>query len=119
LPSNLTSLSVDTDGIIYGEYSNGEEFIMGQVVLAKFKSNMGLERTGNTLFRETLNSGSPAIGSPDTGGRGKIAGNALEKSNVDLEDEFVSMITSQRTFQANARVINTSNDTLQELVNLV
>lgn len=116
---NLTSLSVDTDGIIYGEYSNGEEFIMGQVVTAKFKSNMGLERTGNTLFRQTLDSGAPAVGAPDTGGRGKIAGNALEKSNVDLEDEFVSMITSQRTFQANARVINTSNDTLQELVNLV
>lgn len=116
---NLTSLSVDSDGIIYGEYTNGEEFVMGQVVLAKFPSNAGLERVGNTLFRATLDSGAPAVGSPDTGGRGVVAGNALEKSNVDLEDEFVSMITAQRTFQANARVINTSNDTLQELVNLV
>ncbi|MEC7947486.1 MAG: flagellar hook protein FlgE [Myxococcota bacterium] len=116
---NLTSLSVDSDGIIYGEYTNGEEFVMGQVVLAKFPSNGGLERVGNTLFRATLDSGAPAVGAPDTGGRGVVAGNALEKSNVDLEDEFVSMITAQRTFQANARVINTSNDTLQELVNLV
>lgn len=116
---NLTSLSVDADGIIYGEYTNGEEFVMGQVVLAKFPSNAGLERMGNTLFRATLDSGAPAVGAPDTGGRGVVAGNALEKSNVDLEDEFVSMITAQRTFQANARVINTSNDTLQELVNLV
>lgn len=116
---NLTSLSVDSDGIIYGEYTNGEEFVMGQVVLAKFPSNAGLERVGNTLFRATLDSGTPAVGSPDSGGRGVVAGNALEKSNVDLEDEFVSMITAQRTFQANARVINTSNDTLQELVNLV
>jgi len=116
---NLTSLSVDSDGIIYGEYTNGEEFVMGQVVTAKFPSNAGLERLGNTLFRATLDSGSPAVGAPDSGGRGVIAGNALENSNVDLEDEFVSMITAQRTFQANARVINTSNDTLQELVNLV
>ena len=59
------------------------------------------------------------LGQPDTGGRGKVIGNALEKSNVDLEDEFVNMITSQRTYQANARMIGTANDTLQELVQLV
>jgi flagellar hook protein FlgE len=116
---SLTSLSVDTDGVVYGEYSNGEEFIMGQVLLARFQSNQGLERIGNNLYRETGASESPAIGVADTGGRGSIAGNALEQSNVDLEDEFVSMITAQRTFQANARVVNTANDTLQELVNLV
>ena len=81
--------------------------------------NQGLERIGSTLFRETIDSNSPAIGAPDTGGRGSIAGNALEQSNVDLEEQFVNMITSQRAYQANARVVDTANNTLQELVNLV
>lgn len=115
----LSSLSVDTDGLITGAYSNGEELTMGQVALARFQSNQGLDRIGNNLFRETVDSNSPAIGAPDTGGRGEIAGNALEGSNVDLEDQFVDMITSQRSYQANARVIDTANSTLQELVNLV
>jgi flagellar hook protein FlgE len=88
-------------------------------VLARFPSNGGLERAGGNLFRETLDSGSPAIGAPDTGGRGIVQGGALERSNVDLEDEFVDMITAQRSYQANARVIDTANQTLQELVNLV
>lgn len=115
----LTSLSVNTEGVITGAYSNGEELVMGQVALARFQSNQGLDRIGNNLFRETMDSNSPAIGAPDTGGRGEIAGNALEQSNVDLEDQFVDMITSQRSYQANARVIDTANSTLQELVNLV
>ncbi len=118
-PGDLISLSVDTEGVITGQFSNGQDIEMGRVVLARFPSNAGLERVGNTLFRETLASGQPAIGQPDTGGRGKVIGNALEKSNVDLEDEFVNMITSQRTYQANARMIGTANDTLQELVQLV
>jgi flagellar hook protein FlgE len=118
-PGDLISLSVDTEGVITGQFSNGQDIQLGRVVLARFPSNAGLERVGNTLFRETLASGQPAIGQPDTGGRGKVIGNALEKSNVDLEDEFVNMITSQRTYQANARMIGTANDTLQELVQLV
>lgn len=116
---SLQNISVDTDGTVYGSYTNGEELILGQVVLARFPSNGGLERTGGNLFRETLDSGSPAIGAPDTGGRGVVQGGALERSNVDLEDEFVDMITAQRSYQANARVIDTANQTLQELVNLV
>ncbi len=115
----LLSLDVDTDGIVTGTYSNGEELVMGQVALARFQSNQGLDRIGGNLYRETIDSNSPAIGAPDTGGRGTIAGNALEQSNVDLEEQFVSMITSQRSYQANARVVNTANETLQELVNLV
>ncbi len=115
----LLNLSVNTSGIVTGVYSNGEELIMGQVALARFQSNQGLDRVGGNLYRETIDSNSPAIGAPDTGGRGTIAGNALERSNVDLEEQFVEMITSQRSYQANARVVNTANDTLQELVNLV
>jgi len=118
-PGDLVSLSVETDGAITGRYSNGEEYIVGQVVLARFNANSELERLGNTLFRETIGSGSPAVGVAGTGGRGTIAGSALEQSNVDLEREFVNMITSQRTYQANARMIDSANSTLQELVQLV
>jgi flagellar hook protein FlgE len=118
-PGELSNLSVDSDGVVTGSYTNGEEYTLGQVVLARFSANAELERVGNTLFRETLASGSPAIGAADTGGRGRIAGNALEQSNVDLEREFVTMITAQRTYQANARMIDTANSTLQELVQLV
>lgn len=118
-PGNLLSMTVDSDGILVGRYSNGEELVLGQVVLASFTANAELERVGGTLFRDTVGSGSPAVGAPDTGGRGKVAGNSLEQSNVDLEGEFVEMITSQRTYQANARMVDTANATLQELVQLV
>jgi flagellar hook protein FlgE len=118
-PGDLTTMSVDPEGVITGVYSNGQDIILGQVALARFPANEGLDRVGSTLFRETVASGQPAIGVADTGGRGMIIGNALEKSNVDLEDEFVSMITSQRGYQANSRVISTANDTLDELVRIV
>jgi len=116
---DLSTVSVNPDGTITGYYSNGQDFTLGQVVLATFPSEANLDRLGNTLFRATTASGDPAIGAPDGGGRGMILGNALEQSNVDLEVEFVNMITSQRSFSANARVVNTASDTLQELVNLV
>lgn len=118
-PGDLVGLSTEIDGTITGRYSNGQEYTMGQVVLARFPANAELERTGNTLFRATIGSGDPAIGVAGTGGRGRIAGNSLEQSNVDLEREFVNMITSQRSYQANARMIDTANSTLQELVQLV
>ena len=118
-PGDLVGLSTETDGTITGRYSNGQEYVMGQVVVARFAANSELERVGNTLFRETIGSGNPAIGVAGTGGRGVVAGNALEQSNVDLEAEFVNMITSQRSYQANARMIDTANSTLQELVQLV
>jgi flagellar hook protein FlgE len=118
-PGDMISLTVGSDGSITGRYSNGEDIILGQVVLVKFAANSGLEKIGGTLYRETGASGSPVVGDPGTGGRGSIVGNALELSNVDLESEFISMITSQRTYQANARMVETANNTLQELVQLV
>jgi flagellar hook protein FlgE len=118
-PGDMISLTVGSDGSITGRYSNGEDIILGQVVLVKFAANSGLEKIGGTLYRETGASGSSVVGDPGTGGRGSIVGNALELSNVDLESEFISMITSQRTYQANARMVETANNTLQELVQLV
>jgi flagellar hook protein FlgE len=116
---DLTSIDVATDGTISGTYTNGEEMVLGQVALATFTAEAGLERMGSNLFRATSGSGDPAVGAPGSGGRGDLYSYALEASNVELEDEFVNMITSQRGYQAAARVISTADETLQELVNLV
>lgn len=115
----LTSLSVESDGTIVGSYTNGEELTLGRVALATFNSESGLDRVGGTLFAETPASGEPAIGIAGTGGRGAISGSALEKSNVELEDQFVAMITSQRAYQASAKVITAADESLQTLVQLL
>ncbi len=116
---DLTGISIDAEGYITGTYTNGEELALGQVALASFSSNTGLERIGGSLYQATLASGEPAVGTAGTGSRGEILGNAVEGSNVELEDEFVDMITAQRSYQANSRVFSSTNDLLQELVNLV
>ncbi len=115
----LSSITVATDGTISGSYTNGEEIVLGQVVLATFQGQAGLESVGGTMYKATTASGDPALGAAGTGGRGELYSYALESSNVELEDEFVSMITAQRGYQAAARVISTADETLQELVNLV
>ena len=116
---NLSNVLVERDGAIYGIYSNGEELVLGQVAVALFGAESGLERQGGNLYRATRNSGPAAVGVPDTAGRGSISSYALEKSNVELEDQFVLMIEAQRAYQGNARIVNAANETLQELVNLV
>ena len=116
---NLSNVLVERDGSIVGIYSNGEELILGQVAVALFGAESGLERQGGNLYRNTRNSGPPAMGTPDTAGRGSISSYALEKSNVELEDQFVLMIEAQRAYQGNARIVNSANETLQELVNLI
>lgn len=116
---NLTEMVVDSEGVITGTYSNGEQMTLGQVAMASFDSLAGLVREGSSLFRATQESGDPAIGAPNTDGRGSITAYALEASNVDLEGELVAMIQAQRTYQANSRTISTANETLQELVQLV
>lgn len=115
----LTMLRVNDDGTVVGSYTNGEELTLGQVALATFKAENGLTRLGGTLFAATAYSGEPALGVAGTGGRGSISGNALEKSNVDLEDEFVNMITMQRSYQASAKVVTVADESLQVLVNLI
>ena len=115
----LSGLSVGTDGTITGSYTNGEDVTIGQVVLASFKAEAGLTKVGSTLFSATDAAGEPAIGAAGTGGRGTIAGNALERSNVELEDEFVTMIAYQRSYQANAKVVTAADESLQTLVQLL
>lgn len=116
---SLTGFSViSATGEIYGSYSNGLQLRLGQIALATFVNPSGLLREGQNLFRQGLNTGDPAIGAAGSGGRGTIASGYLEASNVDLSREFTHMILAQRGFQAASRVITTSDEMLQELVNL-
>jgi len=118
-PGELAGISIGTDGKITGRYSNGATKLLGQIVLAQFKNPAGLEKVGNNMFVTTTNSGDfDGIGVDPTSGGTSLLGGVLEMSNVDLSSEFTEMITTQRGFQANSRVITTSDDMLQELVNL-
>ncbi|MBE3574847.1 MAG: flagellar hook protein FlgE [Firmicutes bacterium] len=115
---DLSSWAISPGGVITATYTNGISRPIAQIALASFSNPAGLSRLGQTLFRQTPNSGSPQIGPSNTGGRGEVTPNGLEGSNVDLSNEFTDMIVTQRGFQANSRVVTTSDEMLQELVNL-
>ena len=114
----LQSISVGTDGVLTGQYSNGEVIPLYQVALAKFQNEQGLYKEGGNLYRETRLSGDPVTGSPGTNGLGSISPNSLEQSNVDIATEFVKMITTQRGFQANSKIITVTDQMLSELIAL-
>jgi len=114
----LSGVSVGSEGLISGVFSNGEIKPLAQLALGMFQSPWGLVKEGNNLWAETVESGNVSIGLPKTAGRGEIAANSLEQSNVDIATEFVRMISAQRAFQANARMITTSDELLTEVVNL-
>jgi flagellar hook protein FlgE len=115
----LTSVVTDRDGSVRGVFSNGQSRLIGQVALARFTSQDGLEKIGGNLFAATAASGDPAIGAPTAGGRGLIVSGSIEESNVDLATEFTSLIVAQRSFQANSRVITTINQTLQDIIQVI
>lgn len=114
----LQSFALNPDGTIVGSFSNSLKQVLGRIAIGAFTNPAGLEKAGGSLFRTTVNSGEPQLGAAGQGGRGTLAGGALEMSNVDLSSEFTSLIVAQRGFQANSRVITTSDELLQELVNL-
>jgi flagellar hook protein FlgE len=116
----LTSLSysVSDTGQIIGVYSNGLKEVLGQVAMATFKNVAGLEKVGESSYRSTVNSGYAQVGQPGSAGMGSVVSGALEMSNVDLAQEFTNLIIAQRGFQANSRVITTSDELLQELVSM-
>jgi flagellar hook protein FlgE len=118
-PGYLSYLDIDQDGIITGVYSNGERQKLAQVALANFQSTAGLERRGGNMLGATADSKAPAIGAAGTGGRGAVTPFSLELSNVDLESEFVNMIASQLGYQSNSKVISTTNEMLQTLIQVV
>lgn len=115
---SLQAFSVDANGTINGRFSNGQVRALAQVVLARFPDPIGLTRTGKNTFAQSGDSGQPVTGTPDSAGLGQVKSNSLELSNVDLGESFIDMIAAQRGFQANSRVITTSDEILQELVNL-
>jgi flagellar hook protein FlgE len=115
---NLQDISVDTRGVITGYFTNGINQTLAQIALASFNNPTGLLRDGNNMYAESGNSGSPIVGYAGTSNQSTITPGALESSNVDLSEEFTSMIVAQRGFQANARVITTADEMLSELVQL-
>jgi flagellar hook protein FlgE len=114
----LRSFAIGNDGAITGQFSNGATKQLAQVAVASFNNPTGLTRLGNSNFGASVNSGEALIGTAGTGNRGSLIAGAVEMSNVDLAREFTSMIIAQRGFQANSRIITTSDEMLNELVNL-
>ncbi len=115
----MTGVSIQTDGKIFGAYDNGQTKLLGQIATAQFSNPAGLEKTSDNLYQATLNSGRfDGIGVDISEDGGSMATGVLEMSNVDLSSEFTSLITTQRGFQANSRIITVSDTLLEELVNL-
>jgi flagellar hook protein FlgE len=115
---NLQDISIDSTGVITGFFTNGVSQTLAQISLASFNNPTGLLRRGDNMYATSGNSGEPVLGFAGTSNQSSITSGALESSNVDLAAEFTNMIIAQRGFQANSRVITTSDEMLQELVNL-
>ncbi|WP_419172962.1 flagellar hook protein FlgE [Halobacteriovorax sp.] len=113
--ATLGSLSFNDDGILTAVYDNGETRDIAQIAIAKFDNNEGLFKMGKNLFKESKNSGQPAMGKPGEAGRGQVLSKSIELSNVDIASEFVNLMTSQRNFQANAKTISTADKMMQEI----
>ena len=114
----LDNFDVDSEGVLFGRFSNGQSKIMGQVTLTSFANQGGLKQSGATTWSETFQSGDPATGAPGSASLGSLQAGALEGSNVDLTKQLVAMIGAQRNFQANAQVISTSDTITQTVINI-
>ena len=112
----LVSFGVSQEGLISGVFDNGKNKKLGQIAMATFANPGGLEKTGGSLYRSTVNSGNALVGTAGTGGRGTMSGGTVEMSNVDLAAEFTNLIVAQRGFQANSRIITASDELLQDLI---
>ncbi|MCC6156475.1 MAG: flagellar hook protein FlgE [Deltaproteobacteria bacterium] len=117
-PSYLSSIDINPDGIVFGKFANGETVNFGRIAIARFTAQERLTQVGGNLFSESVDSGPAALGVPSSGGNGRVFANTLELSNVDMASQFVQMITTQRGFQANSRLISTADQMMQELVNV-
>lgn len=115
---SLVNFTIGSDGTVTGTFSNGKTQALGQLALASFANNNGLQLQGNTDFTPTLASGSPVVGVPGTGGLGTLSGGALELSNVDIATEFANLIVAQRGFEADAKAVTTFDQITQDTINL-
>jgi flagellar hook protein FlgE len=114
----LTQFQIGNDGVVTGIFSNNQKQALGQIALATFNNPAGLEKLGDSTYRSSANSGLAEVGVAASGGRGTLVSGALEMSNVDLAAEFTNMIIAQRGFEANSKVITTSDEMLNDLVNI-
>ncbi|HEX3738630.1 MAG TPA: flagellar hook protein FlgE [Terriglobales bacterium] len=114
----LVDFSIGADGTITGSFSNGRTAALGQIAIAQFADEEGLQRDGSNEFSESLASGQAVIGAPNTGGRGTLSGGAVELSNVDIATEFANLIVAQRAFEADAKAITTFDQITQDTINL-
>ncbi len=114
----VAGLSFNDDGVLSAFFTNGEVLNLGQVAVAKFENNEGLFKLGGNKFRESRNSGQAFVGKPGDGGRGRIVPKSIESSTTDIATEFINLITTQRNFQANAKMITTSDELLSEVINM-
>jgi flagellar hook protein FlgE len=114
----LSGLTFNDDGVLAAVYSNGQNVNLAQIAMGKFENPEGLFKVGGNRFRESRLSGQATIGAPLSGGRGSVASKALESSTTDIASEFINLMTSQRNFQANSRVVSTADEMMQEVLNL-
>ncbi len=117
-PGKLNQVVVGRDGTIQGIFDSGQTIEMARISLATFNNPSGLVKMGNNRYSVSVASGDPTIGEPGTGGRGSTAGSTVELSNVDIASEFINMIVAQRGYQANSRLVTTSDEVLQEAINM-
>jgi flagellar hook protein FlgE len=115
---DFSGVAIDGTGLVQGLFTNGQKIAIGQLAVAKFRSNDGLGRAGQNVWIETRESGTAAIGAASSGGRAAVTAGALEASNVDIATEFVGLIQHQRAFSANSKTITTADEMLQELINI-
>jgi flagellar hook protein FlgE len=114
----FSGLSIEPNGIIFARYSNGQSTTLGQVTLAQFPSPQNLQQIGNTSWVETFGSGAPITDAPGNSGLGQLQSGSLEQSNVNVTEQLVKMITAQRAYQANAKMISTQDSITQEILNI-
>ncbi len=114
----LAGVDIDTDGVVFARYTNGQSAALGKVALAKFNNQQGLREIGNSNWAESFSSGTPQLGEAATSSFGQIQSGALEASNVDIAAQLVNLITAQRSFQANAEVISTADSITQSVINI-
>jgi len=117
-PSTLADIQFDNEGKVIGITASNQQIVLAQLAIATFPNTEGLQKFNGSTFAASANAGEPSIGVAGSGGRGSIKGGSLEMSNVDMAEEFISLIIAQRAFQANARVITTSDELYQEAVHL-
>ncbi len=116
---SLVNFSIGSDGTVTGSFSNGKTAALGQIAIASFANQEGLQLEGNTDYGLSLASGQAVIGVAGTGGRGTLSGGSLELSNVDIATEFANLIVAQRAFEANAKAVTTFDQVTQDTINLI